>query len=1149
MDVDEYFEGLSREFDKAYKIAEKARKKGIDPNSKVEIEVAPDLASRVAGIIGIKELKDIITGKQRNQTQSELAFDVVKEICTGSLFEGYDTLKRIELAIRTGLAILTEGVLVAPTEGIYEVNMYKNADNSNYVAIKFAGPIRGAGGTAAALSVALADYARKFFNIGSYKATEEEIERYVEEVELYDMRLARLQYKPPEDDVRVIVKNCPICIDGIPSREAEISVHRDVKRITLDGKIERLTNSVRNGMPLVLCEGIAQKAKKVLKEVKYAGLDWSWLNNIIKIEKIGKSDGTEKRDVFLEELVAGRPILAYPRLNGGFRLRYGRSRLTGIAAKGFNPATMIILDSFIAIGTQLKVELPGKGCVATPVDSIEGPFVKLKSGEALRINSAELARKLKDEVVEVLSLGDILITYGDFKKSNTPLQPSSYVEEFWEEELESKGGHADAKKVTFDSAYALSFEFGVPLHPAYTFEFQNSTKEDLEYAAKAIARSAKITYSGSETLFGVEKMLVENDERIKRTFELINLPHKIEENSIAIYGDYAKALLASLGFASGKEGSLQINELTLDKYQNDAKDALEFVNDVSPVRIAKRSTFIGARIGRPEKAGERLMKPAPNVLYPIGSYGGKERNISKAYAIYSKRLEEPALKIEIANYKCPKCKRMIGTSYCYDCNEKAVIERVCPKCGFRTTEETCPRCGAETVAYSEHDIDVIKMISDAMKRLGIAKLPEGVKGVKGMTNELKVAEPIEKGILRRLHNVHIFKDGTARFDATDVPVTHVYPREIGTSVEKLRELGYDKDYTGAELVSDDQLIELRHQDVIINRRGAEFLLNVSRAVDDMLERIYGLEPFYKAATINDLVGHLAISLSPHTSAGVLNRIIGFTDANVGFAHPYTISARRRNCDGDEDTIMLLLDALINFSRSYLPKTTGGTMDTPLILTLHVHPEEVDDEVHAMEVVGKYPLEFYYKTLEYESPSNVEMELVGDRLKSPKIFSGLAFTHESSVNAIEDSPKKSEYTLLKSMKEKIERQFELTDKIYAVDKRDAAKKLIVSHFIPDLIGNLHKFSKQTFRCSNCNAKYRRVPLSGKCTKCGGRLLLTVSKGGIEKYLDTAIELADRYDLEVYIKQRLNLVKEEINATFEGASDNNEVQGQFNLSRFM
>ena len=84
--------------------------------------------------------------------------------------------------------------------------------------------------------------------------------------------------------------------------------------------------------------------------------------------------------------------------------------------------------------------------------------------------------------------------------------------------------------------------------------------------------------------------------------------------------------------------------------------------------------------------------------------------------------------------------------------------------------------------------------------------------------------------------------------------------------------------------------------------------------------------------------------------------------SIGFAHPYTICARRRNCDGDEDTTMLLMDALINFSKEYLPQTVGGTMDTPLILTLNVMVEEVDDEVHDMETVRSYPMDLYEKSL-------------------------------------------------------------------------------------------------------------------------------------------------------------------------------------------
>ncbi len=290
-----------------------------------------------------------------------------------------------------------------------------------------------------ALSVAFADYARKFFNISPYRATQDEIERYLEEVELYHERVVNLQYKPSAEELRTVVSNLAVCVDGLPTEQIEVNVHANLSRKQFDGKDVGITNRVRGGVPLVL-SSIVQKAKSVSKEVKKSDLDWSWMNGIIMVDKSKKASGEAEKDktaTFLEELVAGRPIFAYPKHIGGFRLRYGRARTTGIAAKGFSPATAILTMEYIGIGTQLKVEFPGKGCVAAPVDTIEGPFIKLKSGEALRVNDAETARLLKDEVAEIISLGDILITYGDFKKTNTPLQPSSYVEEFWQAQLDA----------------------------------------------------------------------------------------------------------------------------------------------------------------------------------------------------------------------------------------------------------------------------------------------------------------------------------------------------------------------------------------------------------------------------------------------------------------------------------------------------------------------------------------------------------------------------------------------------------------------------------------------------------------------------------------------------------------------------------------
>ncbi|MCL5679856.1 MAG: DNA polymerase II large subunit [Candidatus Marsarchaeota archaeon] len=1147
MDIHDYFAELHRNFETVFELASKAKARGYDPEPFVEITPAPDLASRVEGIIGLKGLAELIKKNSDGKSRQELAFAMVKEMCTNEVFAD-EPSKRLSMATKVGLAVLTEGILVAPTEGLQGIELHRNPDGSDYAAILYAGPIRGAGGTSAALSVALADYGRRILGIGAYKATKAEIERYLEEIQIYNSRVARLQYLPPEQDIRIILENCPVCIDGLASEQIEISIHRNVSRLDADGKPQLISNRIRSGICLVSCEGIAQKAKSVLKYTKGAGLDWSWLNQIIKVEKSqqGQQQKDSKSAVFLQELVAGRPIFAYPEHPGAFRLRYGRSRFTGIASKGFSPATMYLMDEFIATGTQLKVEKPGKGCVAVPVDSIEGPFVKLDTGEAFRINDVDEAKRLEPHIKKILSVGDILVTYGDFKKTNTPLSPTSYVEEYWELQLKASGFEGKPVVESFNDALELSKRYGVPMHPRYIYDYSDINTEDMLSLVETVKEAF---FNGADTLEKLEKITIsgESTRKARELLERACIPHVDRSESIDIDGDTAKSLVVSFGILEGNRIA-QGREIPEDALR--AQSSLEMLNKLAKFRIMQRSTKVGGRMGRPEKAKERLMKPAPHILFPIEEYGGKERSISKAYILQGKKFNSPNISIELARHICTVGGEYINSFYCEEHKCRAEIMRKCKLCGNFGTESKCKKCGGSMSAGETKQINIVEEMNRAMKKLGMQQMPKLVKGVKGLSNADKLAEPLEKGLLRSAHNVFIFKDGTSRFDATDVPITHFYPDEIATDVETLKGLGYDRDYLGNPLERGDQLVEIMHQDVILNRRGAEYFVNVTKFMDDMLVRLYDLDKFYNVSEQKDLVGHYVITLSPHTSAGVLGRIIGFTDASVGFAHPYLISARRRNCDGDEDTTMMLLDALVNFSKHYMPTTVGGTMDAPLILTVNVKPEEVDDEAHAMEVVDSYGVEFYDKTYSYPAPGEVKVEIVGDRLEKDSIYSNIKFTHLSGISAVAKAPKRSSYTTLKTMNDKIEMQFSLMDKLYSIDKRDTARRLILSHFIPDLMGNLHSYSRQGFRCVKCNAKYRRVPLKGVCTRCSGKLLLTISKGGIEKYLNTAINLADRYELEPYIKQRIILLKEEIEAVFGqvGAVQIKDDK-QFNLLKFM
>jgi DNA polymerase II large subunit len=125
-----------------------------------------------------------------------------------------------------------------------------------------------------------------------------------------------------------------------------------------------------------------------------------------------------------------------------------------------------------------------------------------------------------------------------------------------------------------------------------------------------------------------------------------------------------------------------------------------------------------------------------------------------------------------------------------------------------------------------------------------------------------------------------------------------------------------------------------------------------------------------------------------------------------------------------------------------------------------------------------------------------------------------------------------------MQEKVDAQMDLCSKIRAVDITDVSRLVIERHFIRDTRGNLRKFSMQGFRCVGCNGKFRRVPLAGKCTKCGGKIIFTITEGSILKYMQPALELARKYHVSLYLLESLELTEMYIQSIFGKDSEKQE-----------
>lgn len=1077
----DYFNELERETERLYEIARKARSRGLDVSTTPEIPLAKDLAERVEGLVGPEGIARRIKELEADRGREEVAFQIAAEIASQAVPDDdpEEREKLADQALRTALAILTEGVVAAPLEGIAKVRIKENFDKSRYLAVYFAGPIRSAGGTAAALSVLIADYIRLAVGLDRYKPVEREIERYVEEVELYESEVTNLQYSPKPDEVRLAASKIPVEVTGEPTDKVEVS-HRDLERVE--------TNNIRGGALLAMVEGVIQKAPKVLKYAKQLKLEgWDWLEKFSKAPK--KGEGEEKVVVkadskYVEDIIGGRPVLAYPSEKGAFRLRYGRARNTGLAAMGVHPATMELLQ-FLAVGTQMKIERPGKGNCVVPVDTIDGPVVKLRNGDVIRIEDAETASRVRSEVEEILFLGDMLVAFGEFLRNNHVLMPAGWCEEWWMQTILSSPKYPgddplnlsyyrtrwNELEVSAGDAFRISEEYDVPLHPRYTYFYHDVTVRELNMLREWLNTSQ------------LEDELVLELRPEKRILEILGVPHRVKDSRVVIGYDDAHALIK-----------------TLRKPLEDSSDTVEALNRVSPVRIMKKApTYIGTRVGRPEKTKERKMRPAPHVLFPIGKYGGSRRNIPDA-------AKKGSITVEIGRATCPSCR-------------VSSMQSICPSCGSRTV----------IGEPGKRNINLAALLKRAAENVSVRKLDE-IKGVEGMISSEKFPEPLEKGILRAKNDVYTFKDATIRHDSTDLPLTHFTPREVGVSVERLRELGYTRDCYGDELEDEDQILELRVQDVVISEDCADYLLRVANFVDDLLERFYDLERFYNVKTREDLVGHLIAGLAPHTSAAVLGRIIGFTGASACYAHPYFHSAKRRNCDSDEDSVMLLLDALLNFSKSYLPSSRGGSMDAPLVLSTRIDPEEIDDESHNIDAMDMIPLEVYERSFDHPRPSEVldVIDNVEKRLGKPEQYTGLMFSHNTS--RIDEGPKVCLYKLLPTMKEKVESQITLAEKIRAVDQRSVVEGVLMSHFLPDMMGNIRAFSRQKVRCTKCNRKYRRIPLSGEC-RCGGNLVLTVSKGSVIKYLEISKDLASRYPIDPYLMQRIEILEYGVNSLFE------------------
>lgn len=372
-----YYQKMTEDIEKTISLAELARKKGQDPSLITENKLVFDLSSRVEELIGLIGLSDRLRELLKFYKKEEAALAIAIEVASGR-FGSLTQEQALDKGIRTGLAVITDGVTVAPLQGISRITIKKNKDGSSYASIYFAGPIRSAGGTDTAFTLVIANEVRKVLGIEVYHVNDydDEIGRFIEELRIYEREVSNFQYKVSDEDLRTALIYIPVEVNGVETDQVELMMHRNMRRIE--------ANKVRGGALRVINDGLIGRARKLEKLVKELSIsDWDWLSHL----KGGQQESSTL--THFGDIIAGRPILSYPGSIGGFRLRYGRCFNTGLSTVGINPVTAVILDYAIVTGTQIKLDRPGKSATIAFVDTIEGPIVKLQDESVVKVEDIE----------------------------------------------------------------------------------------------------------------------------------------------------------------------------------------------------------------------------------------------------------------------------------------------------------------------------------------------------------------------------------------------------------------------------------------------------------------------------------------------------------------------------------------------------------------------------------------------------------------------------------------------------------------------------------------------------------------------------------------------------------------------------------------
>ncbi|MFX1504816.1 MAG: hypothetical protein ACFFDC_01765 [Promethearchaeota archaeon] len=1083
----EYIQNLKDVLETQVQLAEKARARRFDPRSTIESRLTFSTKAKITSILNIPKLEEYLPPNlSLHESSLLLAADIAKQIVNGRFVkESRENL--ILLALHSALVILSQGLISVPHESIPKISI---GSKSSHLTIYFSNTIRYTTGEIIGLVILIADYIRQVLHLNRFNPSPELINRYVEELDIYFTMNDR-SWHLKKDLINFLVQNIGVEISGEAYERIEVKKYRN---------LPNMTNRLRMGM-CVAFDKVIEDINSIAHHRLTSGIpEWEWL------EPPFKGIRREKHEFGRGEVRGTQPLLSKSGKAGGFRLRYGYSRNTGQGAAGIHPGTMY-LSKMLSPGTNIKIDFMERPLTIFPVSTLLGPLVELKDGSSERIDSLKRLREVENDVIQIWEMGDILLSPDDIPTTET-IELSAWTEEWWSQEIKrfisSKFRSLENFAIILrispielvnllkeptsfhpspEIALNLSRITQVPIHPYYSFNWNEIAISDL---MRLIQKINSFNYD-----------LLPDDEDLKIILRQLGVPFVINNGYIQ-----SERFQPYINFFRGKHEEIQ-QLLSNSSTSLNIEDIVQKLIKVPIKSLCHRR--IGLKIIRVEKAEQRHINPPAHILFPIGSHGGSQRDLLKTK-------KGATINIQLSERFCTTCGDSTFVSYCPKCLQETKQHYVC-KQGHISETIKCSECGQYTFPARIKPIDIEGLIAAGIQKTGISDLKK-IKGVSYLNSKNRIPENMTKGILRAKHNLFVYKDGTCRFDQTNAHLTHFTAKEVHISVEDLLRLGYTHDVFGNDLIKDDQLLEINPYDVIVSKAACEFLVRLSKFIDDELTYLYEEPPYYRINSLNDVIGSLIVGVSPFSMVAVIGRIIGWADNNVTYAHPIWHIIKTRNCNGDIDSITLLLDVFLNFSKEFVPSLRGGTMDVPAIINLTDRWEEASIYASYNSVLTN--LSFYRNLI--NNPLKEDLLSYKMSYLTPPLPVFHTIDNVSSYN-FDNLFRESKII------SKIETELQVLSRIRGVVEGEFVDNILVNDFLPKISTSMTRFFLQPVRCNTCNTTFRRIPLSN-CPVCHRQTIgLTLSEGWVLRYLQIVNQLKAQYDSEIseYCRSWVELVE--------------------------